>query len=190
MESLLMFVIGIAILGGIVYVLIRPHGGESHGGRDIYFYVVAFITLCLIYWAVADLFRVKLEEWWETGSRYTTVDSDLRRLSLRLSTLVVALPVWAFHWFKAVMKPVEEQDKASRRLYTVSVLVLLSLILLGTGTGLVYQGFNSLLGISGTDAREALTFMLPYGVVTAGVWGWHMKMYLGMKEKKMEEVIS
>ncbi|KKU99425.1 MAG: hypothetical protein UY33_C0032G0019 [Candidatus Amesbacteria bacterium GW2011_GWA1_48_9] len=112
MEAAISLVIGLAIIGGIVYLVFRPKGQAGDEGRDAYFYIVAFLGLVILFWAAADLGRVILEQQWVTDIYWRgRQDETLRKVSLRLATILVTLPVFAFHWFKASMKSGEEMDQ-------------------------------------------------------------------------------
>ncbi|KKU55617.1 hypothetical protein A3H89_00805 [Candidatus Amesbacteria bacterium RIFCSPLOWO2_02_FULL_48_11] len=181
MEAAISLVIGLAIIGGIVYLVFRPKGQAGDEGRDAYFYIVAFLGLVILFWAAADLGRVILEQQWVTDIYWRgRQDETLRKVSLRLATILVTLPVFAFHWFKASMKSGEEMDQSSRKNYAVTVLVLSSLVVLGAGTGLVYQGLNSLLGVGEGDYR-IWAYLVPYATTGVLVWLTHFRVWQGVK---------
>ena len=180
MESIIFTVVILALLGGLIYlVFVHPKGG-----RDAYFYIVAFITLAILFWAVTDLVRVVWEmKWGVSGysSGYTYPyrgDQGLRRISMRLSTFLVTFPIWAFHWFKASLKPAEKIDWLSRKTYALVVLVLTAFLVLGCGTGLVYRGMNALLGVEAAN-DNVMAFLVPYSLAGLGVWTMH---YMAWRE--------
>lgn len=180
MESVVVLLLGLFLIGGVVYMVFKPRQRHGTEGRDGYFYIVGFIGLLVLCWGIGDLGRILLEGPLGIVNRYASSESELRRVSLRLSALLVALPVWAFHWIKASSKTHELMDWFSRKVYATATLVISSLALLGFGSGLVYQGLNSALGISMN--KEAMSFFLPYSVVAFVVWILHFKIYREVRE--------
>src|SRR3989344_1865301 len=180
MEGLITVVIVLAVAGAIVYALFRPREKGEKRGWDLYYYIVIFISIALLFWAISDLGRVWLEQLWNTGTSYyyqaSRSDIFLRRISLRLSTLLVALPIFAFHYTKATLKKDEELDYHSRKTYAMMVLILSSLVVLGCGTGLVYQGMNFALGVS-EKPPQALAFFIPYTISGLMVCVMHYRIW-------------
>jgi hypothetical protein len=175
MNSLLSGVMMLVIVGVVLYLIFRPKA--SGAGKDAYYYIISFMALVLLYWAAADVVRVILERLWNSGTYYGgDLSTILQKISLRLSTFVVGFPVWAFHWYKAVMKKEADIDISSRKSYATAILFISTLIILGAGTGLVYQGFNALLGI-GKDAEKTLAYLIPYTALAVGMWLMHYKMW-------------
>ncbi|OGD02969.1 hypothetical protein A3D85_01760 [Candidatus Amesbacteria bacterium RIFCSPHIGHO2_02_FULL_47_9] len=192
MDSFFSLVMGLAILGVVLYAVFRPkEKSEGHGGKDAYFYIVMFLALMPLFWGVADLGRLGLEGVWDIRSSYTygqrSAEDQARRISLRMSAIVVALPVYVFHWYKAGSRKKEEMDWGSKRSYMVAVLILSLILVLTVGIWLVYQGFNALLGAVSRDVKQQVAYALPYAVVSAAVWGWHMK---GWQELKKQEGVK
>jgi len=174
-----------------VYALFRPREKGEKRGWDLYYYIVIFISIALLFWAISDLGRVWLEQLWNTGTSYyyqaSRSDIFLRRISLRLSTLLVALPIFAFHYTKATLKKDEELDYHSRKTYAMMVLILSSLVVLGCGTGLVYQGMNFALGVS-EKPTQALAFFIPYTISGLMVWVMHYRIWQ-VAEHRVKPVI-
>lgn len=199
METVISIVLVLVIIAAILFIVFRPKDKGENQGRDAYFYLVSFISLALLYWAISDLVRVWLSEAWGVGNRSyysyyggggSSYQQDtLRNISLRLSTIMVALPVYIFHWYKAIMKKREDWDVQSRKSYCLGVLVLTSLMVLGGGTGMVYQGTNSLLGVS-SSAAESLAWLVPYTLSAVGLWLVHFKIWREVAEVKKEQVLE
>jgi cell division protein FtsW (lipid II flippase) len=96
-----------------------------------------------------------------------------------MSAIVVALPLFAFHWHKASNKSRAEMDWESRKTYTMAVLIISTVIMLVVGIWLVYNGFNAILGVADSYMKQQLAYALPYAVTAVGVWLWHMKIWQG-----------
>lgn len=183
------------VLGAILYFIFRPREGQAHG-KDTYFYVVSFVVLMVLTWAVTDLLRIMLEQILGVGDSvysYSRTSSSsqaelLRRVSLRLSTLVVALPIWAFHWYKVSMKKKEEIDVHSRKSYALAMMVITTLWVIGTGTGLVYLGFNAMLGV-GENANRAIPYLLPYSMAGVILWVSHYQVWRRIKEEAGQPIV-
>jgi hypothetical protein len=198
MEVVISIVLVLVIIAAVLFLVFKPKEKGENQGRDAYFYLVSFISLALLYWALSDLVRVWLSEAWGVGNRSyysyygggnTYQQDTLRNISLRLSTIMVALPVYIFHWYKAIMKKREEWDVQSRKSYCLGVLVLTSLMILGGGTGMVYQATNSMLGVS-SSAAESLAWLIPYTLSAAGLWVVHFKFWREVSEIKKEVVLE
>lgn len=194
MVSMLSSVVWIVILGGAAFLLFRNKGGGERRGWDAYFYIVAFITLGLLFWAVADLVRIGLEGLWEksTAINYaygrvvsTSSSTELRRITMRLATILVALPIWAWHFFKTQHQPAAKQDLFSKKIYAGAVLFICTLLGLGMGSGMVYEVLNSIVGVS--DGSESLAYFIPYFAAAAGTWVWHYKLWQEAREAHAEK---
>jgi len=198
MDSFFSMMMVLVILGGVGYMILHRSGKSDNpnNGRDAFFYIIAFLTLMPLFWAIADLFRVVLEQLWGSGSssynygvRNTSYyyEQSVKKISMRLATLVVALPVYAFHWFKANSRSKEEMDIASRKTYTMAVLILSTILILTMGTWLVYQGFNSMMGLNTMQGTE-MAFALPYTVMALAVWLGHYRIMHESEVKKETRV--
>ena len=181
----------LVVVGAVLYAVFRgrEHGEHKGGGKDAYFYIVCFLALMPLFWGVADLGRVILEDKWDTRTYYSyssrSAEDDLRRVSMRMSAIVVALPLFAFHWHKASSRKKEETDWDSRKTYTMGVLIVSTLLVLVVGIWLVYHGFNAVLGVATQDVKAQMAYALPYAATAAGVWLWHIRLWQG-KEKTGE----
>jgi hypothetical protein len=188
LSGILSGVITILVVGGIVYLIFRPKGDNNHKDlKDAYFYFISFVGLMFVFWAVADFIRVVLEQNVFSPAytySYYSANSDayLRKISLRISTFIVAFPVYAFHWFKANFKPEEKVDKRHKRMYLIAVLISTAVLTLGTGVGLVYSLMNFILGVSVSSNTE-LAYLIPYSFVSIGVWAIHYLSYHKLENK-------
>lgn len=202
----LMVVLAIFVLAGIGLVSIVKKPGEENKKRfkDTYFYFMALVALFVLYWGVADLLRVILDKWWTGGvasntTRYISTYSQeqwLRGLSLRVSAILVSLPIWFFHWHKAVAKAKEEVDEAGLRAYSFIVVLVMGLSSIGMLIGALYLGVNALLGIAlNTGEKHTLAMLLPYSLGALVLWWTHWKIWhegrkkaIANEELKIENV--
>ncbi len=179
----IVFLIPLLLIGGIGYLIFRPRDKEPNAGRDAYFYIVAMISLFVLYWGISDLLRLILNQLWNSGSSYTSEvyrygsygasNTDLlRNLAGRISAIIIALPFWAFHWFKASGRRAEEMDNYSRRIYSIIILILSSTEVMIGGTILVYQAVTALLGVN-SDTLGVVAGLLPYTTGAVILWTLH-----------------
>lgn len=192
LSGILTSLVTILIVGGIAYLIFRPkdHDIDHQSLKDAYFFFIAFIGLWVVFWAVSDFIRVVLEEnvfrsslsTYSTRYYVTNSDAYLRKISLRVSTFLVAFPVYAFHWFKANFKPEESTDIGHKRMYLIAVMILSALLTLGTGTALVYMLINAILGVISSSNNE-LAYLIPYSIAGAVVWVAHFFSYRKMDSK-------
>lgn len=178
-------------IGGVLYLIFRGRGerGENHG-KDAYFYVVCFLGLAMLVWGLADCFRLVLSQWWTEGYPAAfplSYESYIKQIAMRLSVIVVSLPVYAFHWARVMNKSGVERDAGSRRMYLGAVLIISLAVVLSVGTWLVYQGFLLVLGAGSTRGSE-LAFALPYTVTAAIVWTWHFGLWREGERRFRESV--
>lgn len=169
----------------VIYLLVRKDASTQEGGEVVmslakrgYFYVMSFIMLLILYWALADFLHLIFSSVSGTTSTYL-LNAYKRDLSLRLSAVIVTLPLWLFHWSKAISKPESTLNLASRlnilkgqRSYLLVVLGLFGLLFLVFGTVLVYQMINYLLGVSNQTIKE-LGVPLGYGLLAGIIWLYH-----------------
>lgn len=205
MGSLIFYLIFIALLIGALVALTRSGTGKRKFG-DGYFYFMAFIALMVLYWGAADLLRIILEKWWLGGitgssrgyyygqSPTYANEQWLRGISLRISAVLVSLPIWFFHWHKAINKAKEEVDEVGKRAYSFAVVLIMGLSSIGMMIGALYLGVNSLLGITlSTSEKQSFAYLLPYSLGALVLWWahwqiWHASRKLEMAETPMDEV--
>lgn len=207
MEILSMFsmIVPILIIGSILFFIFRNRDKGENVGKDAYYYVISFILVLVLYWALADLLRIVMEQMLGVNNSLTrsysgyysstsAQESLLRSVSLRLSAILVGFPIWAFHWYKASKKPAAEIDYHSRKSYSFVIMIMMALGVIGTSTGLVYQVMNAILGVS-QDVSQAVSYLLPYATVGAGMWVGHYLVWKQAKEilvvvKPKEEAVE
>ncbi len=198
MSSLIFFIAFVAlIIWGISAMAKSGTTGKRKFG-DGYFYFMAFVALMVLYWGVADLFRIILEKWWLGGvspsTGYNTYgrtasyanEQWLRGLSLRVSAILVSVPIWLFHWHKAVSRPKEEIDEAGRRAYNFAIVLVFGLSSIGMLIGALYLGVNALLGITlNSGEKQSLAYLLPYSLGSLALWWSHWKVWHAARTEEM-----
>jgi hypothetical protein len=187
---------------GLVAIFGRQGSTTKRKFSDGYFYFMAFISLMVLYWGLADLVRVILEKWWVGGisatSSYRYVgavnyaqEQWLRGLSLRVSAILVSLPMWFFHLHKAVSKSKEEVDESGKRAYSFAFVLVMGLSTIGMLIGSLYLGMNAILGITlSSGEKQGLAFLLPYSIGSLLLWWIHWRMWHESRMKEMTEVNS
>ena len=192
----------IVIVAVVISALRRPVNKDNmRKFGDGYFYFMAFVALFVIYWGAADLIRIILEKAWLGGitpgydsyNYYSNTpnyayEQWLRGISLRVSAVLVAFPIWFFHWHKATSRPKEEVDVSGKRAYTFAVVLVMGLSSIGMLIGAMYLGINSLLGITLSSGEiQALAYLLPYSVGALGLWYFHWKIWHAGRQEELAE---
>lgn len=146
--------------------------------RRLYLYLIAGITLALLVGALITLVNLALEIL--LGAPSPVFGGPRERLSLVISTIGVALPVWALHWGlaersvrQAGERGAAERASAIRALFITIVLLGLLGVLATSGATLVRYGLTVALGGSGPrslDVASALGSML----VAGAFWLYHV----------------
>lgn len=215
LPAIMSLMIPVVIVGAIIYAIFRPKDHNTGvSNRDALFYVLMFLALIPLFWGTADLGRIILENLWKDpvmniSTQYgnqgvapmlyrapimaprqdVNLTDNLRQVSLRISAIVVALPLFVWAWLKVTRRRSEERDLASQRSYATAVLVISSPVLIIMGVWVVYQLLNALLGVAETTVREQLIYLLPYSSVLAVVWLTHYLMRSSTdKENKLGEL--
>jgi hypothetical protein len=89
--------------------------GESHEGaliRRLYYYAVAATGLVILWFGAVDVVQVGLD--WISGQIATVGERIwVFPLAAGLSRLVVAAPIWAYHW-RVVQRVARQEDAAGR----------------------------------------------------------------------------
>ena len=189
--------LGVIVFGvvGLVAIFGKPGSAAKRRFSDGYFYFMAFVTLMVLYLALADLARLILEKWWLGGispntstyvysgyvpsrSLVNTQEQWLRGLSLRVSAILVSLPIWFFHLHKAIAKSKEEIDESGKRAYSFAFVLVMGLSSIGMLIGAMYLGVNAMLGITlSLGEKQALAYLLPYSIGALTLWWVHWKMW-------------
>lgn len=152
-----------------------------------YYYLISFITLSVLFFAVSDLLSLILFTFFSTGSSpQYSYDTFARGIALRTATVIVALPVYFYHWL-AALKRTETPDEEIRnyeirekRGYTQVVMVLSTLSLLIFGVRFVYILLLFGLGVSGVTLAE-FSGAVAYALPAFAIWMYHLKV---LKETK------
>ena len=188
-SSLIFGIVPLAILGIIVYFFVKKGGGLAEGRKHAYFYLISFISLAILYWAISDLFRVVFGEWTDVSSASSVYAREklLRQIAGRLSAIVVAFPIWAFHWMKANPPKDKGLDYGSRKVYSLVVVFCLIIIMLITWSTLLYYVFTWALGVSDNSLKEVLPGFFAYAVNATGVWVWHFRMWRKISRNVYQE---
>lgn len=195
MQFLIGLVAVLAIIGVLISEVVRPGKDKAKKFGDGYFYFMAFVALLVLYWGVADLFRIILEKVWIGGITPRYVDYGyantsyayetwLRGISLRVSAILVAVPIWLFHWHKATSKAKEEMDIAGHQTYLFAVVIVMGLSSIGMLIGALYFGVNAMLGISLSDDEfETFAYLLPYSLGAVGLWWAHWRIWQAKRKE-------
>lgn len=175
----------------------------AQGIKRAYFYIFSFITLAILFFGVADLVRVILDFNWGGGEVESfgrtfsfTRDSFSRNVSFRLATIIVALPIWFFHWLHLENNLPKVEDPHELRitfrthksyLYLVSGITLVVVIIFGIW--FVYQLLNLLLGVSDIRLRS---FAAPIGYTLSSLvtFFYHFSILRGKSFGGVEERVS
>ena len=170
--SFMFSLIPIAIIALIFYSVIRKRGGEGVNLQHAYYYLVSFITLGILFWAVSDLLRLLLKQYvfvdttnYTTSYRYTPTSQNtfLKGIAGRLAAMIVAFPIWGFHWMKANPTQPDEIDKKSRKSYALSVVVVTMIFILVGWPYLVYTMISKvLILIHGERSPKFSMIILPF----------------------------
>lgn len=206
--SLIIFVL---VLGLLVLLINFVFGGvKGHNKIDSvkrgYYYLISFITLAVIYFSFSDLLSLIMTSvansmgWLnpQTGygmdavyrssyNPYTySYESFARALALRAATLIVAIPVFAYHWATASKEITTEDQElrayevAERKKYLQIILTISTIILLVVGVRFIYLVLLLALGVSGSTLQEFVT-PCAYTVSTLSVWYYHLRMLKNTK---------
>jgi hypothetical protein len=158
--------------------------GESAQGatiRRLYYYAVALTGLVLLWFGAIDVVQVGLD--WATGQIIAVGDRIwLQPLAAGLSRLLIAAPIWAFHWQIAQQVARREDDtgraeRASgpRKVYLYGVALAGGLIILYYLAQVAYRLLLLLLGdptVSFVGAGPAGD--LARSAIAAAIWIVHV----------------
>ena len=158
--------------------------GESAQGatiRRLYYYAVSLTGLVLVWFGAIDVVQVGLD--WATGQAITVGDNIwVVPLAAGLSRLLIAAPIWAFHWQISQQIARREDDtgraeRASgpRKVYLYGVALIGGLIILYYLAQVAYRLLLLLLG----DPTASFVGAGPAGdlarsAIAAVIWGVHV----------------
>jgi hypothetical protein len=151
--------------------------GRQAGVRRVYYYLVSLVALSFLAGSVVGLLQLIADALLQA----TPLDpGDLRRsLAEYASQLLIALPVWLFHW-SAVQRRVradaggEEARATSRRWYLYVVAFVAVAVLLFSAARIVYELVVAALGQPlGREEQVELAHVVISGLVAATLLWYH-----------------
>ena len=178
----------LAIIVWIFYSIIKRKDSDGSNSTHAYFYLVSFVTLGILFWAVSDLFRIFLGQYvFDNIDSYkystTATNTFLRGVVARLVTILVTFPIWGFHWIKANPVNPEELDKRSRRSYSLSVVIVSMVFTLAGWPYLIYVLVSGFLEIESKYLSKTLSIFLPYTILATILWIIHFRIWRKLSEK-------
>lgn len=187
MESIIAFIGGLiplTIFCLIFYFIVRKSHEGSSGVRHAYYYFVSFLTLAVLYWAVADFIRIIWANNSSVASQYYYNDSDryLRSIAGRLSAIIISLPVYAFHWMKAT-PPDGEIDVLSRKTYALGIVICSIVIMLVSWSFLFYYLITWALGVAEPGYSQTVPGLVSYSVPATLIWILHFNIWRKLNDK-------
>ncbi len=181
----LISLIVLAFIIGIIFIFVKAIFGGSknetkyNSARRGYYYLVSFMTLSVVYFSFNELLSLVLTALADANSAGYSYDTFARAIALRTATLLVSLPVFAYHWMVANKKltmddqEVRQYEINQRRSYVQLILVIATLILLVVGARFLYLGMLLALGVSGASLASFF-YPLAYTLGTSVLWGYHL----------------
>ena len=194
--SSLFGLIPLAILALIFYLIIRKGGNEAGRMHHAYYYLISFISLAILFWAVSDLTRLLLKQFIfiDKGSSLvfnplstTAYNTFLKGISAKIAAIIVAFPVWGFHWMKANPPRPEEVDVKSRRTYSISIVVITMIIMLIGWPFLIYTVISKVLGVEDRNVSDILSTFIPYTISATALWLMHFIMWRKISSSEAKE---
>ncbi len=196
--NILVFVLYLALKGDEGAEYIEEEGIMGQGAKRAYFFIFSFIALGVLFWGIADLVRVILEYNWggvevvRSYGRYYSQDSFTRSVALRLASIIVALPIWFFHWYNLSENFPKIEEAIDLRitfktfrnyLYLISGLTLMVVLIFGIW--FVYQILAFLLGASNINVGS---FAAPIGYTATAlaIFIYHFSVLRGARFKEIE----
>ena len=181
---------------GIAYLVVRnthPVQPETtqktivSSFKRFYFWLASFITIILVCWSLSSSLNILLNQVFEIepASFLYLIITTAQRLSISLTVLIIAFPVWAVNWILAqeyVEKKIPEEERYSvfseLRGYGYFVAAIEALTLLFFLSRFVYFGLSFLLDTGTFRADRVLSSLGT--VLTALVIGiYHYKVARG-----------
>jgi hypothetical protein len=158
--------------------------GESSQGatiRRLYYYAVALTGLVLVWFGAIDVLQVVLD--WASGQGLVVGDSVwVEPLAAGLSRLLIAAPIWAYHWqvSQRVARREDEVGRAERasgprKVYLYGVALAGGLIILYYLAQVAYRVLLLLLGDPTASLIGAgLAGDLARSAIAAAIWAVHV----------------
>lgn len=160
---------------------VLPLGEPQAGIRRIYVYLVSLLSLALLATGTG-LALSALVDVAAAGAGVSFSEAALRsKVSFAATSMIVGLPVWAWHWGAAqrlaadTTQGWQERRSLSRRIYLYLVLFAAVVTILGTGAAFLYEVLRALLG-----ARIDVAYWRTLGnelgavLVALGVLAYHV----------------
>lgn len=188
--SVLLGLLPLAVIGFVIYLVIRKKPeGQKTGPRLAYFFLVSFITLGMMYWAIGDMVRLLTDTSTTVSYRSTSAEEQmLRGVAGRLAVIMVALPLWAFHWFKANPKKGLPTDDEAKKAYALAVVICTMLVMLVTWPLAIYYLLTWVMGVAETSWVETIPTALTYAVLGLLLWGLHFGMWRRLNKEEVKVV--
>jgi hypothetical protein len=156
--------------------------------KQIYFYFLSFVSLAVLWWAAADLISIFIEKFSYVGTsyygdQYYDYSNFNDRLALRLTAILIALPVYIFHWlktsgdvFQSKLDEFTEGQLGQRRWYSQIVMIFSGLMFLFFLTLILYEITKNILYFRGFSLFTLRT-SVPYLVASSLVWLYHWSVF-------------
>jgi len=137
-------IIWILIIVGMLSLIFRRRLGVFYSPRILYFYTMSFISLLALCNGIAILISLLLDI---ARIPKSPLPLEIRRtIAQCLSLIIVAFPIWLFHWRKVSRRLILAQDEIERKSEILSyqqyhyfVLGLSSLAMLVFVSWFIYQ---------------------------------------------------
>lgn len=168
----------LALIGLLFYLVIRKKGEERAGPKHAYYYLISFVTVAIMYWSAADLVRVAVTPVQSSSYKYVTVrEQKAKQVAGRLAGIMVALPLWVFHWMKANPGKGQPVDMESKKAYALAAAVCTMIVMLITWPFAVYYILTWAMGITESNLGEIIPSLLAYAIPGTGLWWVHIRMW-------------
>ncbi len=156
-----------------------------HAVRRLYVYFISAVSLTMLAIGTARLLAMALDQIWIGLGGATVVQGDpiaiRRQASLFIALVVVALPIWLFHWWRAeraVVRPGGDPERRStiRAFYLTAGLLVPFFVWLGSSVDLIQRTVNAILGVpSPVAAGNRIPFALAIILVAGTIWIYHAR---------------
>ncbi|OGM22163.1 hypothetical protein A2961_00535 [Candidatus Woesebacteria bacterium RIFCSPLOWO2_01_FULL_39_21] len=141
--------------------------------NDYLFYILSFFSLAILYISLSDLLRILLQIAIKDPQRLNGYYSIKSEIPIRLSALIVSIPLYIFSWKQAV-KDTSERLNELKKTY-VTWIILLSVLTLIPSVIFVLGGFIGLgIGVSGANLTDII-LSLPSILVATAVLAVHFR---------------
>lgn len=149
----------------------------------LYVYFISAVSLVMLAGGLANLLALAFNQLWIALGGATVIQADptaiRRQVSLYIALVVVALPIWLFHWWRAeraVLRPDGDPERRStvRALYLSLGLLVPFFFWLGSSVDLIQRSLNALLGVpSPPFTGSRIPFALAVVFVAGAIWDYH-----------------